>query len=97
MSTVSEATRLRIRPLGTLGAEVTGGSLDPLSAADEAAIKQAIRDHLVLRFRGYALDDIQFTRFAERFGELQPSPDYMRSRKIYSQESPAMTIISNVK
>jgi taurine dioxygenase len=97
MTAVTEATRLRIRPLGVLGAEVTGGTLDPLSPADEATIKQAIRDHLVLRFRGYALDDKAFTRLGERFGELQPSPDYARSRKVYLADLPMMTIISNVK
>ena len=48
MTTVTEATRLRIRPLGALGAEVTGGSLDPLSAADEATIKQAINQAISL-------------------------------------------------
>ena len=96
MTTVAEATRIRIRPLGTLGAEVAGGNLEAATPADEAAISQALLDHFVLRLRGYELDDIQFTRFAGRLGELQGSPDYTRARKVYVAESPMMSIVSNV-
>jgi taurine dioxygenase len=97
MTLVADSTRLRVRPNGkTLGAEVSGGDLMALSLVEQAAIRQALADHLVLRFRGYRLDDIQFTRFGESLGELQPSPDYTRSRKVYSAEAPMMTIISNV-
>ena len=97
MTLVADSTRLRVRPNGkTLGAEVSGGDLMALSLVEQAAIRQALADHLVLRFRGYRLDDIQFTRFGDSLGELQPSPDYTRSRKVYSAEAPMMTIISNV-
>jgi hypothetical protein len=48
-----------------------------------AVILEALRDHLVIRLRGYTLDDVAFTRLAEQFGELEGSPDFSRSRAVY--------------
>lgn len=81
---------------GPLGADVAGFDLQNPGIADMAALNDALRDHMVIRLRGYSLDDIAFTRLAERFGELEGSPDFSRSRKVYVAESPHMTIISNV-
>ncbi len=96
MSTTTLA-RHEIRPTGgPLGADVLG--IDPINpqAADIATVEAALREHSVVRLRGYKMDDVTFTRFAERFGELEGSPDFSRSRKVYVPESPHMTIISNV-
>ena len=97
MTAITETTRVRIRPLGgALGAEATGGDLNDLSAADEASIRQGLLDHAVLRLRGYRLDDVEFTRFAGRLGELQGSPAYTKYKKVYVAESPMMSVVSNI-
>ena len=84
-----------IRPApSALGADVEG--LDLASARDVAVVEEALRERLVVRLRGYELDDVEFTRLAERFGELEGSPDYSRSRAVYVPESPLMTVVSNV-
>ena len=89
--------RIRILPTGAaLGADVIG--IDPANPGNDdiAAVKQALRDHLVVRLRGYALDDVAFTRFAAHFGTLEASPAYSRSRAEYVPDCPEITIISNV-
>ncbi|MFP6772686.1 MAG: TauD/TfdA family dioxygenase [Alphaproteobacteria bacterium] len=56
-----------------LGADIAGLDMTaPLAPKDVAAIKQAFVDHLVLRFRGQALDARQLAAFSAQFGELQP-------------------------
>lgn len=87
----------RIVPTGAaLGADVLG--IDPANPtdADIALVKDTIRDHLVVRLRGYTISDPEFSRFAARFGELEGSPAYSRSRAVYVPECPEITIISNV-
>ena len=95
---LKQKEKLEIRPTGAaLGADVVG--IDPARFGDDefAIINQALLDHLVLRFRGCAaLDDVAFTRFAARFGEIKPSPDFTRSRPVYLAEAPLVTVISNV-
>ena len=94
---VTVIDRIRIVLTGAaLGADVIG--IDPAnpSAEDVAAVKAALRDHLVVRLRGYTITDVQFTRFAALLGELEASPAYSRSRAVYVPECPEITIISNV-
>ena len=86
-----------IRPTdAALGADVPGINLEAPSSNDVSLILRALRDRLVIRLRGYTQDDVAFTRLAERFGELEGSPDYSRSRNVYVAESPKMTVVSNV-
>ena len=86
-----------IRPTNAaLGADVDGVNLASPSVDDVAMLLAALRDHLVIRLRGYTLDDIAFTHLAERFGELEGSPAFSRSRAVYLPESPKMTVVSNV-
>jgi taurine dioxygenase len=86
-----------IRPtIAALGADVLGVDLPSPSSDDVSRILQALRERLVIRLRGYMQDDRAFTRLAERFGELEGSPDYSRSRNVYVAESPKMTVVSNV-
>jgi len=97
MTMTLEATDLRVRPISpALGAEITGGDLTRASDQDIRTIKQALADHLVVRFRGHNLDDGAYTRLAEKLGELHTTPDYSRSRKVYIPEHPFITIVSNV-
>ena len=79
-----------------LGADVVGVNLHDPSPADLATIRAALRDRLVIRLHAIDLDDVAFTRLAERFGELEGSPDYSRSRAVYVAASPKMTVVSNV-
>ena len=86
-----------ISPSGrALGADVCGVDLTSPTGADIDTLLRALDEHLVVRLRGYALDDVAFTRLAERFGTLEGSPDYSRSRAVYVPESPLMTVVSNV-
>ena len=87
----------KIRPSASaLGADVVGVNLQSPASVDVSTILEALRDHLVIRLRGYALDDVAFTRLAERFGDLEGSPDFSKSRAVYVAESPKMTVVSNV-
>ena len=86
-----------IRPTqSALGADVDGLDLSAPTASDIATLVTALREHLVVRLRGYTLDDVAFTRLAERFGDLEGSPDFSKSRDVYVAASPKMTVVSNV-
>ncbi|HVF65999.1 MAG TPA: TauD/TfdA family dioxygenase [Casimicrobiaceae bacterium] len=89
--------RFSCRPLeGELGADLAGVDVSSPSERDVEAIRVALDARLVVRIRGLAFDDVAFTRLAERFGELEGSPDYTRARTLHMPESPLMTVISNV-
>jgi len=77
-----------------LGADVEG--IDPTTTDDVGVLKQALHERLVIRLRGYTISDVQMTLLAERFGSLEGSPDFSRSRAVYVTESPLMTVVSNV-
>ena len=86
-----------IRPTtAALGADVEGVDLVSSGDADIAILERALRERLVIRLRGYVLDDVEFTRLAERFGDLEGSPDFSKSREVYVAASPKMTVVSNV-
>jgi len=93
----TELATSRIRSTGAaLGADVESVNLQSPSPDDVGTIVAALREHLVIRLRGYTLDDVAFTRLAERFGTLEGSPDFSKSRAVYVAESPKMTVVSNV-
>lgn len=97
MMTATLYAEARIRSTtAVLGADVEGVDLAAPSPADLDTIHEALRDRLVIRLRGYTLDDVAFTHLAERFGQLEGSPEFSRSRKVYVPESPLMTVVSNV-
>ena len=94
---IATKDRIQIVPTGrALGADVVGIDPGNPSIEDVAAVKSALRDHLVVRLRGYTISDVAFTRFAAMFGELEGSPAYSRSRAVYVPDCPEITIISNV-
>jgi len=95
--TAALAVEPRVRPTaGALGADIDGVELPHIRPADIEVIEAGLRERLVVRLRGYTMDDVAFTRLAERFGTLEGSPDYSRSRAVYVPESPLMTVVSNV-
>ncbi len=63
-------SRITVTPIaGALGAEISGIDLTrPLSAADVAAMRQALLDHLVIFFRDQPLSSENYMAFAEAFG-----------------------------
>jgi len=94
---LAEKTRLAVVPTGAaLGADIQGFDPGDFTEADMATVRQALLDHLVIRIRGTSITDAAFERFGARFGTLKPSPDFTRSRPVYLQDAPSVTIISNV-
>jgi taurine dioxygenase len=91
------ATTVEIRPTGAaLGADVLGADLSPPGEQTLDAIRAALRDHLVLRLRGSALDDAGFVAFGRRLGEIEPPERHTRTASMSAPEFPAMSVISNV-
>ena len=90
-------TTIEIRPTGAaLGADVVGADLaDPSDDALER-IRAALRDHLVLRLRGTALDDAGYVAFGRTFGEIEPPEAHTRTASMTAPEFPEMSVISNI-
>lgn len=97
MTTAVNTKSIEIIPSGdALGGEVRG--VDIASGLSEAEIEQieaAWREHLVLVFRGQAIDDNQLIAFARRFGELDPPGPNPYGGPIYP-EHPELNVISNI-
>ncbi|MCC2664002.1 MAG: hypothetical protein K0S35_1924 [Geminicoccaceae bacterium] len=94
---LATTTEIRIRPSGAaLGADVEGLDLAPLEEAGFAVIRRALQDHLVLRFRGGAIDDPSFMRLARRFGAIEPPEAHTRTAAMTVPGFPEMSIISNL-
>jgi taurine dioxygenase len=64
-------SQITVTPIaGALGAEIGGIDLgQPLAAADVAAMRAALLDHLVIFFRDQQLTSERYMAFAEAFGE----------------------------
>ena len=101
-----DRTDVHIRPLtGAIGADVENVDLGSLSDADFAKIEQAWYQHLVLRFRGQKINDVELMEFSRRFGQLDRSP--IRAAGISHTDDPRLSVhpdaveyvsvISNVK
>jgi taurine dioxygenase len=89
---------LRVTRLAdALGAEVSGIELSaPVPESDFSTIRQAWREHMVLRFRGQSLSDAQLLAFSRRFGELDPPGPNPYGRP-YLADHPEMNVISNIR
>ena len=97
---------VRVRPLGAaLGADVEGVDLAALDDATFAAIERAWGEHLVLRFRGQTLTDLDLMHFSRRLGTLDRIPIHAAGmamtadpRLAIAPEAAAyVAVISNVK
>jgi taurine dioxygenase len=94
---LATTTRVRIRPTGrALGADVLGADLGSLRDDDFQLIREALQDHLVLRFRGSAIDDEGFLSLARRFGQIEPPEGHTRTSEMTVPGFPEMSIISNL-
>jgi len=91
MSTTLSRSDVHICPLsGLIGADVEGVNLAVLDDADFAMIEQAWMDHLVLRFRGQSLTDVDLMNFSRRFGILDRVP--IRAAGIPMTDDPRLAI-----
>jgi alpha-ketoglutarate-dependent taurine dioxygenase len=78
-----------------LGAEISGVDLRTVDEDCFAAIHRAWLDHLVLLFRGQALDDDDLIAFSRRFGELDWAPVQETGRR-FVEGHPELYVVSNV-
>jgi alpha-ketoglutarate-dependent taurine dioxygenase len=90
-------TTIEIRPTGApLGADILGADLSGPSDDALEQIRTALRDHLVLRFRGAELDNAGYVAFGRTFGEIEPPDAHTRTASMTAPEFPEMSVISNV-
>lgn len=82
---------LSIRPIddGPMGAVVTGWRPEADLGDDElAAVRIALRERLVLVFRGQPeIADLDLIRFAARFGDLLKGSEFLRDAGDVSHET----------
>jgi taurine dioxygenase len=106
MSTVLSRPSVAVRPLGAVtGADVEGVDLAALDDATFRVINDAWLDHLVLRFCGQTLTDVDLMNFSRRFGELDRVPIRAAGQvmtddprlSIAAEAREFVTVISNVK
>lgn len=101
-----DRTEVQIRPLtGAIGADVENVDFGAISDADFAVIEEAWHHHLVLRFRGQKITDVDLMDFSRRFGQLDRIP--IRAAGIQHTDDPRLSVhpdaveyvsvISNVK
>jgi taurine dioxygenase len=91
------ATGIEIRPTGSaLGADVAGAELAEPGETTLARIRAALREHLVLRFRGTDLEDAGYVAFGRTFGEIEPPEPHTRTASMADAAFPEMSVISNI-
>jgi taurine dioxygenase len=91
MSTTLSKSAVRVQPLSALtGADIEGVDLSALDDATFAAIEQAWMQHLVLRFRGQSLTDVDLMNFSRRFGILDRVP--IRAAGVPMTDDPRLAI-----
>ncbi len=90
-------TEVRVAPTGAaLGADIAGVDLgQELDEAVFRRIEDAWHEHLVLRFRGQALDDDALAAFSRRFGELDMAPTG-RGGRPFNPDRPEIVVVSNI-
>jgi len=85
---------MELSPLTSfIGVEVKGVDLrEPISAADFAAVRQALNEKSLLLFRGQKLNEAQHVEFSRRFGTLLVHV----LKQFTKQEYPEVYVLSNV-
>ena len=88
---------IEIRPTGAaLGADMQGVDFSNLNEHTFARIREALGEHLVLRFRGTDLSDADFMALGCRLGEVVPPEAYTRTADMTAPDFPEMGVISNI-
>ena len=90
------AQKINVVPLSSaLGADIVGVDLRaPIDDATAHVIRQAWKDHLVIRLRGQELSEDDQVRFGETFGPLNRSA---KKRAHHNAANPAIMLISNIR
>ncbi|MEM7026163.1 MAG: TauD/TfdA family dioxygenase [Pseudomonadota bacterium] len=89
--------RIDIQPTGAaLGADVKGVDFADLDEPTVEAIRTALREHLVLRFRGTDLSDADYLALGRRLGEVVPPEPHTRTADQIEEAFPEISVISNV-
>ena len=88
--------RSEVVPSGAAcGAEIRGVDLTQMDEAAFTTIRNALRDHLVVRIRGQKLGYADLVALGKRFGELEP-PGMSIIGKPYIDDFPDILVISNI-
>src|SRR6185436_3240852 len=90
---------ITLRPLGPLGAEVSGVDIAAGLAAEQVrAVREAWHAHLVVVFRGQRMTDDALVAFSRNFGTLERSPIAEKVRGGYAHvpQLPEIAVVSNV-
>ena len=98
MSAVSVAPPMPAEVIPTsqiLGAEVRCGDVRSLGDEGVAAIKAALRDHLVIVIRGQQLTDPELIAFGAKLGPLDCAP-LAKTGKEKARAHPEIVVVSNV-
>lgn len=91
-------TTLKVVPTGdALGADLLGVHFDRLTEQDYAVIRQAWRDHLVLRIGGSAIDEGGFLDFTRQFGQPMMAPAYPVAKKKSQRTQTPITYVTNIR
>jgi taurine dioxygenase len=91
------AQDIEIRPTGaTLGADVRGADFANLGEGALDRIREALGQHLVLRFRGIELSDADYMALGRRLGEIVPPESHTRTAEMTAPDFPEMSVISNI-
>jgi taurine dioxygenase len=90
------AQKINVVPLSpALGADIVGVDLRaPIDDRTAHVIRQAWKDHLVIRLRGQELSEDDQVRFGETFGPLNRSA---KKRAHHNAANPAIMLISNIR
>jgi taurine dioxygenase len=92
----SAGRQAQVIPSGkACGAEVRGVDLQGLDADSVTALRDALRDHLVVRVRSQPLTDAQLVALGKSLGELEP-PGMSIIGKPYLDDYPDILCISNI-
>jgi taurine dioxygenase len=91
------AQTIEIRPTGAaLGADVRGVDFGDLDEPTLHRIREALGEHLVLRFRGTELSDTDYMALGRRLGEIVPPEAHTRTADMTAPDFPEMSVISNI-
>ena len=97
-ATKSKKSTIEIVPSGdALSADLLGVHFDNLTDADIAVIRQAWRDHLVLRIGGSVIDEVTFLDFARHFGAPMLAPAYPVTKNKHPAKQAPITHVSNLR
>lgn len=80
-----------------IGADVSGIDLRELTAGQFDILRDALAEHLVLRFRGQEIDDLTQLDVNERFGALDFTPNHLFGGLPWNPELPHLETVSNIR